>query len=110
MYLKQKLKQRINLALFYRACLVPEFLNLAPDWNGTTQQQKTRKGRGCVHVGKRESKAMLRTIQQTCECLSVSRATVYRLIGEGRITRVYVRGVPRITEASLAHLLGERNG
>lgn len=105
MYLKQKLKQEINVALSTRLIKGLLFSNLAPDWYGTQKDNR----RGCIGED-RKVRRMLRSIDQTCLLLAVSRSTVYRLIESGKLKRVYVRGVPRITQTSLLHLVGERNG
>jgi len=105
MHLKQKLKQGINLALSTRLPKAALFINLARDWYGTQKDNR----RECVNAN-RKKKQMLRSIQSAADYLSVSRSTVYRLIEEGKLKRVYLRGAPRITESSLVRLAGESNG
>ena len=105
MYLKQKLKQKINLALFRQACFGPLLSDTARGWYST--QKDNRKE--CINEYQRKIQ-MLRTIQSAADYLSVSRSTVYRLIEEGKLKRVYLRGAPRITESSLVRLAGESNG
>ena len=110
MYLKQKLKQEINLALILRACFYAVFSETEREWYCIAQQQKTRKGKGCIHVRLQKGNAMLRNINDAGAYLSVSRSTVYRLIRDGSLKVVYVRGLPRITQQSLSELAGGRNG
>lgn len=105
MHLKQKLKQGINLALSTRQRKAASLINLARDWYGTQKDNR----RECINDD-REKKQMLRTIRGAGDYLSVSRSTVYRLIEEGKLKRVYLRGAPRITESSLVRLAGESDG
>lgn len=105
MYLKQRLKQKINLALFYSGCVAGTFLETGRNWYSTQKDNR----RGCIDES-RKVRRMLTSIDQTCVLLAVSRSTVYRLIDSGKLRRVYVRGVPRITQKSLTQLVGERNG
>ena len=105
MHLKQKLKQEINLALFRKACFGPLLSDTARGWYSTQKDNR----RECVNAN-RKKKQMLRSIQSAADYLSVSRSTVYRLIEEGKLKRVYLRGAPRITESSLVRLAGESNG
>ena len=110
MILKQKLKQKINLALSTHRFPNALFGGLERKLNGITRQQKMRKGKGCTYVRLSQGRAMLRNIKETGAYLSVSRSTVYRLIQEGKLQRVYLRGAPRITEKSLSRLAGELDG
>ena len=105
MYLKQKLKQKINLALIFQACFFAVFSEPARGWYSTQKDNR----RECIGEN-RKVRRMLRSIDQTCALLAVSRSTVYRLIESGKLRRVYVRGVPRITQESLSELVGEQNG
>ena len=105
MYLKQKLKQKINLALFKKACFGPLLSDTARGWYSTQKDNR----RECINEYQRKIQ-MLRTIQGAADYLSVSRSTVYRLIDEGKLKRVYLRGAPRITESSLVGLAGESDG
>jgi len=105
MHLKQKLKQEINLALFRKACFGPLLSDTARGWYSTQKDNR----RECINDD-RKKKQMLRTIRGAGDYLSVSRSTVYRLIEEGRLKRVYLRGAPRITESSLVRLAGESDG
>ncbi len=77
-----------------------------PDDLSRTPAENELKGKGCItnHLAKAES--MLITIQSACERLAVSRSTLYRLISEGRLKRVYIKGAPRISLASLEALVG----
>ena len=105
MYLKQKLKQEINLALFFRACLVPAFQKSTRKWScrkGLKRKDRHEKNKG--------GKKLLQSISQAGAYLSVSRSTVYRLIQDGSLKVVYVRGLPRITQQSLSELAGESDG
>ncbi len=43
----------------------------------------------------------LLTIEQACERLNVSRATLYRLIERGHIKRIYILGCPRFDPLDL---------
>ena len=110
MYLKQELKQKINLALSKHRFSYRVLDCLEQEWYCIAQQQKMRKGRGCTHVHLQRGNAMLRNIKETGAYLSVSRSTVYRLIKDGTLQVVYVRGLPRITQQSLSELAGGRNG
>jgi excisionase family DNA binding protein len=65
---------------------------------------------GGVFEYRRAGTIMLLRIQEACQYLAVSRSTLYRLIEEGKLKRVYLRGAPRITESSLVRLAGESNG
>jgi len=105
MYLKQKLKQEINLALFFRACLFAVFSEPARWWY--RRERPKRKDR---EEKKRVGYKLLRSITQAGLYLSVSRSTVYRLIKDGSLKIVYVRGLPRITQQSLSKLAGESDG
>ena len=105
MYLKQKLKQKINLALFKKACFGPLLSDTARGWYSTQKDNR----RECVYDNKRNEQ-MLRTIRGAGDYLSVSRSTVYRLIQDGSLKVVYVRGLPRITQQSLSELAGESDG
>lgn len=42
------------------------------------------------------------TYREAAEALSVSRATIYRLVDSGTLVRVYIDGIPRITAESVA--------
>ena len=106
MHLKQKLKQKINLALFRKACFGPLLSDTARGWYSTQTESKREE---CTNVPI-EGENMLRTIRGAGDYLSVSRSTVYRLIEEGKLKRVYLRGAPRITESSLVRLAGESDG
>lgn len=44
---------------------------------------------------------LLLTIPQAADLLAVSRSTVYRLIDDGRLETVHVRGIRRIRPAAL---------
>ena len=105
MILKQKLKQKINLALSTHRIPTDLVTDLSREWYRT--QKDNRKG--CVNANQRNTQ-MLKSIQSAGDYLSVSRSTVYRLIQEGKLQRVYLRGAPRITEKSLARLAGEIDG
>jgi len=45
------------------------------------------------------------TIDQVAQCLQVSRATVYRLIGEGALEAVPVRGKHRVRPQAITRYL-----
>jgi excisionase family DNA binding protein len=48
---------------------------------------------------------MLKTVKETQKLLNCSRSTVYKLINEGKLTRVKVLGATRITADSIAALI-----
>ena len=105
MYLKQKLKQKINLALSFRACFYALFSQPTREWScykGPKRKDRDEK--------KKKGNKLLRSITQAGSFLSVSRSTVYRLIQDGTLHVVYVRGLPRITQQSLSELAGGQNG
>ena len=105
MHLKQKLKQKINLALFFRACFYAVFSQPTREWS--YRKGLKRKGR---NEENKKGRKLLQSITQAGTYLSVSRSTVYRLIQDGTLQVVYVRGIPRITQRSLSELAGGRNG
>ena len=105
MHLKQKLKQKINLALFSRACFYAVFSQPTREWS--CLKRPKRKDRNRENESR---KKLLRSITQAGSFLSVSRRTVYRLIQDGTLQVVYVRGLPRITQQSLFELAGGQNG
>jgi len=43
---------------------------------------------------------------QVAEMLAISRSTVYRLVNDGRLKRVYVLSSPRISEAEIERFVG----
>ena len=82
------------------------FIWMYPDDLSRTPALKDIKGKGCLNNHYLKARNMLITISDACKKLSVSRSTVYRLIEEGKVRRIYVKGAPRISLASIHNLIG----
>ena len=108
MHLKQKLKHKKRYAVATRHVRGPNSDDLSSILIQTlTVLNDPTRMRLRLNCEKKED--MLVTINEAATLLAVSRSTVYRLIQEGMLKRVYLKGAPRITRLSICDLTGERD-
>ena len=101
--------KNINVALSTRRKLV----YLSPVSVGNLMgvlASKDDKGKERIKLRCQKVEKMLFTINGACEHLAVSRSTLYRLIRDGKLTPVYIKGATRISNSSLKSLAGEIHG